>query len=798
MSNRARANTFVGLFLVTLATILYELLLTRIFSVTLFYHFAFMSVSLAMFGMTFGAGLVNAASKLFPPERSSFNLWLYSLLFSLTTLASFWAQITIPASIEFASGFTIAATFTVLGIPFFFSGIVVCLALTQFPKQVGKLYAADLFGASVGALALVWLLNLVDGPTAVIWVAAITAGGALCFGLSNKKGIVIASSLVLSGLLALALSNPATHLVKLGWSKGDENVKPLYEKWNSFSRIRIYGDPDTPEKMVGWGLSSQLPDNLKVRQLHLDIDAGAATRLTKFDGDLSKVKALEYDITNISHFIRHNASVMVIGAGGGRDVLSALVFKQKSVLAVEINPNILHPVHQIFGEFTGHLDRLPNVSFVNDEARSHLNRVDRKFDIVQLSLVDTFAASSAGAFALTENTLYTREAWDALLDHLTDKGVLSVSRWCLPRVPGEIYRTVSLAASALRDHGITNIRQHIMLVRVDHNPQMSDQTKGTGVGTLLVSKSPFSAEDVETIKQVCKDKHYQLISSPEQAADEVFPKLASDLEDKAFFDSFPLKIEAPTDDSPFFFQMLRPKDWMSVVQGDRFSSMAMLNLTILGVLVAGLTAIFTASPFILSEFRSSAKKSINLIFYFGTIGLAFILVEISLIQKFQLLLGFPVLSLVVTLFTLLISSSAGSYLADFVEMKSPGRGKWLLLILLCLLIVVGLFSSTIITACLGFPTAIRIGVVAFTVAPLGVFMGCCLPLGMRAANRSATRLTPWLWGLNGAASVSGSVLSMFIALTAGISASYWTGAGAYLLAVACYWLTNFSSELREP
>lgn len=797
-SKPARANTFAGLFLITLATILHELLLTRIFSVTLFYHFAFMSVSLAMFGMTFGAGLVNAASKNFTLELRSFNLWLYSLLFSISTLVTFWAQISIPVTIEFASGLTIAATFLVLGIPFFLSGVVVCIALTQFPKQIGKLYATDLLGASVGALSLVCLLDHVDGPTAVIWVAVIIAGGALLFSFSGNRPMIVVSALGLAGLLILAIANPHFRLVKLAWSKGDERVIPLYEKWNSFSRIRVHGDPNAREKMEGWGLSERVPDNLRVRQLNLDIDAGAATRLTHFDGDLSKVGALRYDITNISHFIRNPADVLVIGAGGGRDVLSALFFQQKSVLAVEINPNIINSTNKIFGDFTGHLDRLPNVTFINDEARSYLNRLERKFDIVQLSLVDTSAASSAGAFALTENTLYTRESWDSILDHLKDRGILSVSRWFLPGVPGEIYRIVSLSRSALLDHGISDVRKHILLVRVNYNSKKGDQIEGTGVGTLLVSKSPFSATDVERIKQVCHEMGFDLLLSPENAADEMLAKLAADTEDRKLLDRFPVRIDAPTDDSPFFFQMLRPRDWINIntVRGDRFGATAMFNLTILAVLVSGLTAIFAGVPFMLSEFRSLARNSLGLSFYFASIGLGFILVEISLIQRFQLLLGFPVLSLVVTLFTLLLSSAAGSYIADFVETKAAGRAKLLMLGLLTLLIVVGLGSPILVKSGLSYSAPLRIALVVLMVAPLGICMGCCLPIGMRAANRLAPSLTPWLWGLNGAMSVSGSVLAMFVALTAGISASYWIGTVVYFLAVGFYWWNDLQPRKR--
>lgn len=795
MKSAAGAPVYLGLFLITFATMIYELLLTRIFSVTLFYHFAFMAVSLAMFGMTAGAGFVNTLSKIVTDENKQVMLTIAGLLFAVTILVTFWAQVTIPWTVQFSSGLTIATTFLTLGVPFFFSGVVVCLCLTRFPGQVGKLYAADLVGAAAGCLALVALLDQVDAPTAVVWVSAFSAAGAFLFSWGKDKKWSTVAAVLMVGLSALALANPSQRFVKLTWSKGDENVVPLYEKWNSFSRVRVFGNPEVPQQLEGWGVSQRMPKDLKVRQLQLDIDSFASTMLTKFDGNLFDLSAVKYHITNVGHFIRPNAAVLVIGAGGGRDIISSLFFKQKSVLAVEINPNIINAVNNVFGDFTGHLNRIPNVSFVNDEARSFLSRLDAKerFDIIQLSLVDTFAASSAGAFALTENMLYTREAWDIFMDHLTDRGILSVSRWYSNRRPGEIYRILTLASQALRDHGIQDVRRHLMLVRLATAELDSKTPNQTGVGTLLVSRTPFTDADVSTMEKVAEEMHFDLMLSPRHVSEPILGQLTSPAEADKLIQSFPIRIDPPTDDSPFFFQMLRPKDWLllDAIDRDRMLaaySTAMFNLGILAVLVAMLTSIFTVSPFFLRTFRPLAFKAVDLLIYFGAIGLGFILIEIALIQRFQLLLGIPVLSLSVSLFTLLISSAAGSYVVESFETKNTGSGKYFLLLLLVVLVGLGVAHPAIIEHCLALSSLLRILVVVASIAPLGFLMGCCFPLGMREAVKRVPEIAPWLWGLNGSMSVVGSVLSIFIALAAGITAAYWTGALAYFFAVACYFI----------
>ncbi len=425
-----RRTTYIALFLVTLSTLMLEILLTRIFSVIMWYHFAFMAVSVAMFGMTAGALVVFLSAKLFPTEQTSRSMALSSLWFSITTLGSFlfiWFLPNLTSNILLM----VTASYVASAIPFAMSGIIVCLALTRFPAQLSKLYASDLAGASAGCILLIYLLNLTDAGSVIFAACCLVMLAAWMFAPAEFQKLKRAAWISMLLLIFFGVSSfsainqkPIFHF---SWTKGNAKPNPLYVKWNSFSRIQVL--PDSSKRPFGWGFSPLVDLGPSTEELYMDIDGSAGTVLTWFDGNLSNVEHLKYDITNFAHHLIKNADIFVIGVGGGRDILSALAFQQKSVTGVEINENILGVMNEKFGDFTGHLDKDPRVILINDEARSYLVRQQKQFDIIQASLIDTWAATAAGAFVLAENSLYTLDAWKIFLQRLTDTGILSFSRW---------------------------------------------------------------------------------------------------------------------------------------------------------------------------------------------------------------------------------------------------------------------------------------------------------------------------------------------------------------------------------
>jgi hypothetical protein len=793
----ATKRTYCGVFMVTLATLMYEILLTRIFSVTLWYHFAFMVVSIAMFGMAVGAMRVYLDPKYSGPESLKYQLGRNALLFSATVFFGFLIHFSIPSGMyKSALGpIFIALTYALISVPFGFSGICVCLALTKFPRQVSKLYAADLVGAALGCVLLIYTLKFTDGPTAVVFVALLAAAGSIFFlEEGDSKSLKWVARLATFLLLLFAVTNgvlaaKGSPLLRLKWAKFSVEDRPLYEKWNSFSRIQVDGNPDELRAPEGWGLSPTLPANLKARELGLHIDATAGTVLTAFDGDLSKIEHLKYDVTNVAHYLRPNSDVLAVGTGGGRDILAALAFRQKSVLGVEINRNIINAVNGEFGDFTGHLDRIRGVSFVNDEARSYVARSRSRFDIVQISLIDTWAATAGGAFILTENSLYTTEAWGLFLEHLNPRGILTVSRWYSLERPREMYRLVSLAGASLNKLGIRNSRQHIVVMCMPKKTAEGRQ----GVGTILVSREPFSEGDLESLSQISQRMKFEVALTPAFSQNSTFATVAEGGDLQKFFSTYPLNIAAPTDDNPFFFHMLRfrkaldPEQWKSGPDAPDIQALGVLATLLITVL--GLSCIYVFVPFLKKTKGCLQKGVLPLLLFFSAIGVGYMLIEISQMERLMIFLGHPTYGLSVVLFALLLSSGLGSH--STARLGGSSVKGWaatgMLLLLLLVLLGFGKLTPHITSAFQASDTPVRIIVAVAILFPLGFLMGMPFPLGIKVASAGPSgSITPGLWAMNGATSVCASVLAIVIALGVGISTSFWAGFACYLASVLAF------------
>jgi hypothetical protein len=786
------SRTYAGLSVLALASIAHQILLTRIFSVTSWYHFAFVAVSIAMFGMTVGAVVVFVLPRWFPPEGVRRQLAVVATAYPVLLVLTFLTQLSVPFIVHLSvvGVYSITFVYAIVAIPFAACGICICLVLTRYPGYVSELYAADLAGAAVGCILLVFLLPLTDGPTAVIGVAWLASLGAVLFALDAESGRLRRMAYGVALLLGVA-SVGHTVLVRndfpvfrILYTKGGFEARPLYERWNSYSRVQVSGNPDALQAPYARTLSPVYPPDRLVRELRVDIDVSASTSLLGYSGDLAEVDFLKYDVTNIGHYLRPNGDTLVVGTGGGRDVLAALVFGARSVTGVEINRQILDTVNRRFGDFSGHLDRNPRVRFINDEARSYLARSRDRYDFLQISLIDTWAATAAGAFVLSENSIYTVEAWRIFLDRLNDGGVLSVSRWYSESEPVEIYRLVSLAAASLTEAGVERPRDHLMLIR-------SRPKERIGVGTLLVSRTPWDPADIGRLAGYTDALQFETILSPRVAVDETIDWLTSGQDLTQFLADYPVNVSAPTDDSPFFFQMLRLKDMfkLQLLRADKSTSnlQAVVVLGALLLTVIGLSALCIVMPLWLSSAGRNASHSAPLVMFFSAIGLGFMVIETSLMQRLIVVLGHPTYGLSVVLFTLLLSSGLGSYLTRRVTERTLARaGRIRLAVLLLVLAATGVLLPFVARSTEAAITTVRIAVAVATLFPAGTFMGMAFPLGMKAAAIRAPQLTPWLWGINGAFSVCATVLAIAVALTTTISTAFWLGCFSYLVALAAF------------
>jgi hypothetical protein len=760
-----KPSTYAGLFFTTLSLLQFELFLTRIYSVTMWYHFAFMAISLAMFGLAAGAILVEVMKK----RDAHATLANTGLLFALTSAICFAVQLYIPADPENEIKWT-ALAFTLIAIPFVFGGMVVCVALTRFPAQSGALYAADLAGSAAGCVLTIPILDHIHAPTAVILNAGIAALAATAFAwpLRTKTRWIAAACCM--ALVAVAAVNQSTKRIDIQWMKGGRNWHDgLYEKWNALSRIYVRENASEP---FGWGMSPAYHPNHELKQLYLNIDSGAATVITKFDGNLNAVEHLKYDVTALAHYLRNPTSVLVIGVGGGRDILTALVFGQQHVTGVEINPDILGAITGRFGDYAGSLQRNPAVTLVHDEARSYIARSPEQYGIIQASLIDTWAATSAGAYVLTENGLYTKEAWQTFLNHLTPDGILTMSRWYYETQPAETLRLTALATASLIDLGVEDPRRNIIIIR----KQDSSEEGKYSVATILVSKRPFSDADVERITDISKQMQFLPVLTPRFAERPEFEAVATRSKYKELIRTYPMNIEAPTDDSPFFFHMLRASDLLKAFTFHDMNENNLKAVKVLGrllAIVSGLSAVAIIAPLVFRR-RVRQARSARLMIYFACIGLAFMMVEIGQLERLIVFLGHPIYGLTVVLFVLLLASSCGS-------LVSHRMSRWIRL--LPVLLAAFIFVSPSVThAFMAASTAVRIAVSAVLLFPCGFFMGMAFPLGLKKALLAHEGApTAWYWGINGAFSVISSVLAVVVAVFWGVTVTLVVGLAAYVV-----------------
>jgi len=687
-----------------------------------------------------------------------------------------------------------------LSIPFFFSGVVVSLALTRSPFPIGTVYGVDLLGAAAGCLGVLLLLNYTDGPSAVLWVGAIAAAGAIFFA-GSAVGSAPAAKLPLDFLLkrryiifvalvVCATINGITDyglqpLAVKGSFEGGNSF--LFRRWNSFSRVTLMWWGTRAPFMYGPSPAKRL-DGLAVEQRLVSIDGDAGTVSYRFNGSLKDAEFLKYDVTNLAYHLPDRKRAAIIGVGSGRDVLSAAVFGLRDITGIEINPIIVNLLTRepIITEFST-ISALEGTKFVIDEGRSWFARTKDSFDIIQMSLIDTWAATGAGAFTLSENGLYTVEAWRIFVSRLTPEGVFSVSRWYDPRSPNETGRMLSLAVAALMNNGVAEPQRHIFLA-----------AQGL-VATLLLSRTPFSERDLELLANTTAAYKYDVLLSPTvKSSSETLQNIvtaAGPKELTRYTSSLPFDLTPSTDDRPFFFNQLPLHKPLQALRYARHmighdakyggvregNLVATATITILFAVAVGLVGATIVIPLRSAIKDVGGRLVTGGTLYFLLIGIGFMMVEIGLLQRMSIFLGHPMYSLSILLFTLILTTGMGSICSEKFKLNSRkrfslwavGTGVYIITLPLWLPNVLLDFDSTTLLT--------RAGLCILSIAPAGFLMGFGFPTGMRLVSSIDRRPTPWFWGINGAAGVLASIAAVACSIALGISTTLTVGAVCYLL-----------------
>jgi spermidine synthase len=754
-----------GVALSSFSALLLELALTRLFSVVLFYHFAFLAISIALLGL--GAGGVFAHL-----WKHSLNAWetrriamASSTLMAIVIPLVLEIVLHVPVSLRLSAGnfLRLSMVYLCSALPFFLTGLQFSTIFARESSRISRIYGADLIGGAIACLAAVPLLNWIGGPNTILFAAFISAVVAVLW--SSNARSRRASEALAAVLLFLIAFNFSGGIADIVWAKGARRKNVEFARWNAISRVEVDRDDNGGRVIV--------------------IDADANTYIMNADLARWKGSAWENNLMAappaVVNTLRPHGDYAIIGPGGGVDVLRAVASGSHSVTGVEINPIIANTIMRgRYADYAFHLYERPDVHLHVADGRSFIRNSGDSFDVVQMTLVDTWASTAAGAFALSENNLYTTQAFREYFEHLRPDGIIAVTRWEF-REPREALRVVSVATQALHQLGVADVAKHFIVVS---DGELDEDGIPVAV---LAKKSPFTAGEEEAVRQHLHDyEDLRLLYSSSEAKSNAFTRLIQSNNPEAFTRTYDYNVTPVTDNAPFFFFTLKPGRLLHL----NSTSSAMDWKVNLGVAVLGMLLIISVLAVLAFlvlplAVRERAAHPPGALMYFVAVGLGYILVEISLIQRFVLFLGHPTYALTVVVFLMLLSSGVGSLASR--RWIADQRRIWLPLcvIILALLTYTGVLP-TLLDRLVGAPFPAKLIISATVLVPLGFAMGTPFPTGLRGlagTGRRNENSIEWAWAMNAASSVLGSVLAIVVAIQFGLNATLACGAAAYFLAL---------------
>ena len=778
LSGLSARTLLPGIGLVSFGALVLELSLTRLFSVVLFYHFAFLAISIALLGL--GAGGVAAylcrerLRRVSTRELGAGCSALNAVAIALVLLI----VLHVPVSLElsWANLLRLTIIYVVSAVPFFLTGLLCSAVFAREYQRIPILYAADLGGGALACLALVPLLNGLGAPNTIFFAALVLAIASAVWsagGKPRKRALGIGAALVL-----LIGVNSIWKIVDVIYAKGvrlSSIEKVEFVRWNAISRVEV----DLKNNGSRW--------------IVIDADANSALMNVAphaWQGLWQRnLMAAPSAVVNV---LRPRGDYAIIGPGGGVDVLRAVANGSPDVVGIEINPIIANTImRQRYADYSYHLYELPNVHIVVSDGRSYIRGSHRQFDVIEMTLVDTWASTAAGAFALSENYLYTVEAFEQYFEHLRPDGIVAVTRWEFKQ-PREALRVVSVAMDALHHLGVADPGRNFMII--SDGPLNED---GRPV-TVLAKKTAFTAQEEQSAVAALGD-HPSLtpLYLPSLHPDNAFSQLLARNNADAFARTYAYNVAPVTDDAPFLFFTLKTRQVLkqAAMLSRGIDWKVNLGVVILGLVLAisiAAVLVFLVLPLVI---RGAGSRAPALpLAYFVAIGLGYMLVEITFVQRLVLFLGNPTYAITVVIFLLLLSSGAGSW-ASRSWLGKLSRVRVALGIIVAVLLADVAFLPHLLSTLVGLPFYLRLLVSGTVLVPLGLVMGMPFPTGLRAltgegqGRRRRTageseNTVEWAWAMNAGASVMGSVLAMVIAVHVGLSITLACAAAAYIAALA--------------
>lgn len=788
----------LGLAFVSAAALSFEINLTRLFSVSQFYHFAFMVVSIALLG--YGAsGTFLALQKGKNKKEKEYPLSLLAGCAGICILGSFLLVNIIPFD-----SYSIAVDISQLGIlvlhyaalssPFFFIGMITSLMLRRNRESSGKVYALNLAGSAAGCLVAILTPGLIDGEGVVALSAVIACSGGLFFMIhekSNKQKGKAAISLGVIGItLVIALVPLSSKIIhgempefftlnispykSISYALQNPEAEVINSAWNSISKIDVVRSPSLHSLP---GLSYRYANPLPpIKGLFWDGDNLNA--ILPLDDNQAFMSHLQ---TAVAFELQNKPNVLILEPKGGMAISAARALGAGQITAVEGNPLVIDAAADIY--------HMEGVDLVTSSGRSFLRASETKFDIIQIPLTDSFHPVSSGAYALGEDYRYTLESFEDMIKILKPDGLLVITRW-LQQEPSEWLRIFALAVTALEEEGL-NSTTNILALR------------GYNTGTIFVKNSPFKMTEIAKVRSFAENKAFDIVFMPTLREEEInrfnilpepvyyqtFNNFLQADSREYFYRTYPYDVSPPTDDHPFFghyFKWSQIGDVLGSIgtTWQPFGGAGYLVIIIIFIIALILSNGLILLPMIFRKRTGSASRLGRLPIYFGLIGLAFMLVEMPLIQRFILYLDQPSFAMAAVLFSILLFSGIGSHYGS-QKLTLPKA----LSSLVGLLIVYIFLLPRLLSLSLGLPLALRLLITIVLIAPVGFLMGIPFPAGLsqiRTIKEQNPDAGDWMisyvWGVNGASSVIATILASLISLSCGFNLTFVAGTFCYLLA----------------
>ena len=682
-------------------------------------------------------------------------------------------HVPVALQVSWANFARLTALYLAAAVPFFLTGLLFAVVFARETRRIPRLYGADLCGGALACLAVVPLLNWVGGPNVILVAGASMAVAGLIW--AEGRSLRKTGAFLVLALVVLIAANRSGRWIDVVYAKGMFRNPAWVEfaRWNALSRVEV--DKQGQAKAIV-------------------IDADASTYIMNADLTHWQGTVWEHNLMAappaLANVLRPHGDFAIIGPGGGVDVLRAVANGSSSVTGIEINPIIATTIMRgRYADYAQHLYERPDVHIQVTDGRSFLRSTPQHFDVVQMTLVDTWASTAAGAFALSENSLYTVDAFTEYFNHLKPDGMIAITRWEF-RQPREALRVVAVAMEALHRLGVPNPACNFIVAS-----QGELDADGIPV-VVLAKKTPFTpAEETAVITHFDHYSELEPIYLPSQPGENPFSYLIASNDPYGFARGYAYNVAPVTDNAPFFFFTLKPQQILGE-KGLREGIDWKVNLGVLVlflVLVISLVAVLTFLVLPLALKSRGSRHSLRPLLYFVAVGLGYILVEIAFIQRFVLFLGHPTYALTVVIFLLMLSSGAGSLFSRFWLPHTDRCWIPLVLVIAALLADV-FFLPARLAALVGLAFQLRLIVSAVLLIPLGFVMGMPFPTGLRALAAlpapeypsgpgASDNAVEWAWAMNAAASVLGSVMAMVIAIQFGLTATLACGATAYALAL---------------